>query len=189
MHPSSDRLLSRQFRIEALCAASSLPICIIRTTLLIAGLLMAAFLPALPYRHVPLGRMDAFIPLYDNTILSGDWITATLLFAQAAVLRSKALIALGTGYFFTGLIIIPPWSGAPLCFFSDRAACGGVNNTVWLYLFWHIGLPISAIAFTLLKNASNWPHTASLSPNRAIAASVIGAAVFAGLLTLLATDR
>ncbi len=95
------------------CGAASLP------TLLAAALLLAAFFAALPFRNVLLVRIDAFIPLYDNTILLGDWITATLLFAQGAVLRSRALVALATGYFFTGLIIIPHALAFPFRFFAE----------------------------------------------------------------------
>ena len=158
-----------------------------RTTFLVGLFLLAAFLAALPFRRAPLVRIDVFIPLYDNTVLLGDWITATLLFAQAAVLRSKALVALATGYFFTGLIIIPHCLAFPFAFSPTGLLDGGVNNTVWLYLFWHIGLPLSVIGYTLLKDSPDWPHTAWLSPHKAIAAGMISAALWAAVLTLVAT--
>jgi signal transduction histidine kinase len=157
------------------------------TALWAALLLLVAFLAVLPFRSVPLARLDSFIPLFNNTVLLGDWITAALFFAQAAVLRSKALIALGTGYFFTGLMVIPHALAFPFAFAPPGLLPGGPNNTVWLYIFWHVGLPVSVMAFTLLKNAPGWPHTAWLSPQKAVAASMMGATALAGVLTLLAT--
>src|SRR5262245_29815764 len=79
----------------------------IRKALLVAMLLVAAFLASLPFRRAGLPHVNAFIPVVDTMLLLGDMLTAALLFAQAAVVRSRALIALATGYFFTGLIIVP----------------------------------------------------------------------------------
>src|ERR1700744_2073055 len=78
----------------------------VRTTSLVA-LVISFTLPAiLPFADLRLARVDAFIPVLCTALFLGDLITATFLFAQASVLRSKALIALGAGYFFSGLIVI-----------------------------------------------------------------------------------
>ena len=159
----------------------------VRTGFLVALLLLAAFLATLPFRHIPLARIDAFIPVYDDTLLLGDWIIATLLFVQASVLRLKALIALGTGYFFTGLIIIPHALAFPGAFSPTGLLGAGPNTTVWLYLSWHSGLPASVIAYTLLRRSLDWSHTASLSPRKVIAICLISATALASVLTLLAT--
>jgi len=65
----------------------------VRTTLSVALLVLIAFLATLPFRHHQLARVDAFIPVFDTALLLGDWIIATLFFAQASVLRSNSLPA------------------------------------------------------------------------------------------------
>jgi hypothetical protein len=70
--------------------------------------LMAAFVVAAgPLSTVPLARIDAIVPVYVAALFVGDWITAVLLFAQFAILRSHALLAIASGYLFTALIVIP----------------------------------------------------------------------------------
>src|SRR5258705_4598798 len=51
--------------------------------------LMAAFVvTAGPPSTVPMPRIDAFVPMYVAAMFVSDWITAILLFAQFAILRS-----------------------------------------------------------------------------------------------------
>jgi signal transduction histidine kinase len=159
----------------------------VRTTLLVALLLLAAFFTAIAFKSFQLARIDSFIPVFDAILLLGDWVTATLLFVQASVLRSKALIALGTGYFFTGLVIIPHALAFPGAFSPTGLLGAGPNTTVWLYLSWHSGLPASVIAYTFLRGSPDWSHTASLSPRKVIAIGLISATALTGVLTLLAT--
>jgi hypothetical protein len=97
--------------------------------------LMAAFVVAAgPLSTVPLARIDGFVPMYVAAMFVSDWITAVLLFAQFAILRSHALLAIASGYLFTGLIVIswgltfpgdlrPKGSSAPGC----RARLGSTN--------------------------------------------------------------
>jgi signal transduction histidine kinase len=63
----------------------------------------------------------------------------------------------------------------------------GLSTPTWLYYFWHCGLPVAVIAYTLLKNAPDWPHTASLSPSKAMIICLVSATILAGALILLAT--
>jgi signal transduction histidine kinase len=155
--------------------------------MLVAAFALATFLAALPFRNVRLARIDSFVPVFDTALLLGDGITATLLLAQASVLRSKALLALGTGYFFTSLITIPHGLTLPRAFSTAGLLGAGLNTTTWLYHFWHIGLAISVIAYASLRNSTDWSHSNSGSPRKAIAICLVSATVVAAALTLLAT--
>src|ERR1700681_1708705 len=73
----------------------------------VLALLAAFVITAGPLSRVQLGRIDAFIPAYAMAMLVIDSITAVLLFAQFSILRSRALLVIGSGYLFTALIIIP----------------------------------------------------------------------------------
>ncbi|HZO39105.1 MAG TPA: MASE4 domain-containing protein, partial [Methylomirabilota bacterium] len=79
-----------------------------RLALGVALALMAAFVvTAGPLSTVPLARIDAFIPMLVTAMFVSDSITAVLLFAQFAILRSHALLVIASGYVFTALILIP----------------------------------------------------------------------------------
>src|SRR5688572_27803620 len=78
----------------------------IRLGLGLVGLLFVALviLSALP--DVRLRQIDAFIPVVDTTMLLGDVLTATLLFVQASVFRSRALTVLASGFLFEALLLV-----------------------------------------------------------------------------------
>jgi len=79
----------------------------VRFSYAIIGLLFAVLVLTSAVRDVRLGQVNAFIPMIDATTALIDLITATLLYVQATVFRSRALNALASGYVFTALILIP----------------------------------------------------------------------------------
>jgi hypothetical protein len=58
----------------------------------------------------------------------GELITATLLYAQAAVFRSRALAVLAAGYVFTALLIIPHTLTIPGAFSPDGLLGAGSQH-------------------------------------------------------------
>jgi len=79
----------------------------IRLSLAMVGLLFAAFFVILPMRNIRLAEIDAFVPMVDAIMLIGELIIATLLYAQAAISRSRALSVLAAGYVFAALLLVP----------------------------------------------------------------------------------
>lgn len=149
--------------------------------------LLVAFAATLPFSRRPLPEYNAFIPVVDTALLLGDGITATILFFQASALRSRALVALATGYLFAALIIIPHALSFPGAFAPHGLIGGGASTTIWLYFFWHCGLPCAVIAYALLRQRPE-QQSFSTTSRRSIAAWSIGAAfLVAGVLTVLAT--
>ena len=59
-----------------------------------------------PLSTIQLGRIDAFVPAYATAMFVNDSITAVLLFAQFSILRSRALLAIASGYLFTAFMLI-----------------------------------------------------------------------------------
>jgi signal transduction histidine kinase len=159
----------------------------VRTVGTVALLFLSAFLISLPFRFQPLPRVGAFIVIVDTALLLGDLLTATLLFSQATVLRSRGLMALATGYLFAGLIIIPHVLTFPFAFAERGLLSAGISTTIWLYLFWHVGLPTAVIVYAALKKMD---ATEPMPHNRVrttIVLCVAGAAALAALLGTLAT--
>jgi hypothetical protein len=155
-------------------------------TVIVSSALFATCIATLPFASTQLAPIPSFIPIVDTTLLLSDLITATLLFAQVSVVRSQALLALATGYLFTGLIIVPHALTFPGAFSPAGLLGAKVNTTIWLYYFWHTGLPIAVIAYALLKRDSPAPipHHAI---GRAITFSVLGTSLLVVLLTMLST--
>jgi signal transduction histidine kinase len=134
-------------------------------------LLVGFVIAAGPLSTLPLRRIDAFIPAYGTAIFVNDSITASLLFAQFSVLRSRALLALANGYLLTALIAIP-WTLTFPGVFAQEGHLGGLQSTVWLYVLSHAGYALFVITYTLLKDADPIKLLSQSSVRAAILASI-----------------
>src|SRR5215468_12582237 len=120
---------------------------------IVLALLIVFFILAGPLSKIQLGRIDAFVPAYGTAIFVNDLITAVLLFNQFAILRSRALLAIASGYLFAGLMVIPWLLTFPGVFMPNGLLGAGLQTTNWLYNLWHAGFPMFVIAYALLKDA------------------------------------
>ncbi|MDB5449416.1 MAG: hypothetical protein JWQ52_544 [Phenylobacterium sp.] len=115
-------------------------------------LLLTFFTIVGPLATVQPPRVGSFIAMYATAMFVTDSITAVLLFAQFSILRSRALLAISSGYLFAALMVVP-WL---LTFPGVMAPAGllhaGLQSTVWLYMIWHAGFPILVMAYALLKD-------------------------------------
>ena len=115
-------------------------------------LMIATFVVVLPYRETQWARAEAFIPIVDTLLFLINLITAVLLFAQFAITHSRALLGLACGYLFTAGIVVPHLLTFPGAF-SDSGLLGAdVETSAWLHAIWHLGLPVAAIAYALLRD-------------------------------------
>ena len=154
----------------------------------IALLMLLSFAAAAPFVRIPLAQMPAFIPSYEAALFFIDLITAALLYDQAVRQRSVALVALGAGYLFDALIIIPHALTFPGAFAPTGLLGAKAQTTAWLYVFWHGGFPLFVITYALLrKGETQYPGP---SPSRIRTLSLLSgviAAALAGAFTALAT--
>jgi signal transduction histidine kinase len=132
-------------------------------------------------------RIDAFIPAYATAMFVTDLITAVLLFAQLSIRRSRALLAISSGYLFTALMLIPWILTFPGVFAPNGLLGAGLQSTTWLYILWHAGFPMFVIAYALLKDADPARQLWRGSVGAAILASVSATAVVVCALTFLVT--
>src|SRR5205085_11061499 len=143
---------------------------------------LAVFLAALPSARTPLPRVDSIIPVVSTTMFVGDCITAVLLFGQFAVLRTRALLVLAGGYLFTGLLVVPYALTFPGAFSTAGLLGAGLQTAAWIFVFWHLGLPIAVIAYALLGEAPAEAQTVRASLPRAIATAAAIAFALAALI-------
>jgi len=159
---------------------------------LIASILLFGAL--VPFVRVPLGRLPAFIPIYESALLANDAVTAVLLFGQYRILRSRALMVLACAYLFTALMTVVHALTFPGVFATTGLLGAGPQTTASLYMFWHAGFPLFVLAYSLLKRRERDaagsgapPWLAPEAPRDALALALPGATVaLAALLALWA---
>jgi signal transduction histidine kinase len=115
--------------------------------------LVAFCIMAGPLSTFQLRQIDAFVPAYGTAIFVNDLITAVLLFNQFAILRSRASLAIASGYLFAGLIVIPWLLTFPGVFTPGGLLGAGLQSTAWLSVLRYLGFPAFVIAYALLKDA------------------------------------
>src|SRR5712671_3824667 len=146
--------------------------------------LVAFFITAGPLSTFQPGRIDAFVPAYATAIFVNDLITAVLLFNQFAILRSRALLAIASGYLFTALIVIPWVMTFPGVFTPGGLLGAGLQSTDWLFNLWRAGFPTFVMAYALLKDVDPtkglWRGSAgaAILSSVAMTAAVVCAATF-----------
>jgi signal transduction histidine kinase len=155
----------------------------VRAALAFALVLALACLAIYPSRLAQLPRIAAFIPIIDTMHFLFSGIIAAVLLSLASILRSRALIALGTGYAFVGLIAVAHALTYPDTFSRTGLLGAGANTVSWLYTAWHTALPAAIIAYTRMKGLPDRLH----SPARTISFCLILAVVAAAVTTWLAT--
>ena len=123
----------------------------VHAALAFALVLALACLAVYPQRLVQLPKIAAFIPVIDTMHLLFSGIIAAVLLSLSSILRSRALIALGTGYAFVGLIAVVHALTYPDTFSHTGLLGAGVSTVTWLYTAWHTALPAAIIVYTQRK--------------------------------------
>ena len=148
-----------------------------RLALIVVLGLFAIFILVLgPLSNIQTARHDSFVPVYTMAMFVTDAITAVFLFAEFSIVRTRALLAISSGYLFNALIVIPWILTFPDVFVPGNLV-GGLQSTPYIHFFWHAGFPILVIAYALLKGAT--------PKKRYWHGSVVGAVSFSITLTAI----
>jgi signal transduction histidine kinase len=125
----------------------------VRFCLAVVGLLFVALVLILPWRDLRMRHVEGFIPMIDAIMSVGDLVTATLLFAQASVFRSRALTILAASFVYAGLLFIPHALTFPGAFAPAGLLDAGVNTTSWLSMFRRAPIPVAIMLYVWLRQA------------------------------------
>jgi signal transduction histidine kinase len=153
----------------------------------VAILLVVAAAVIAPFASIQLGRVDAFIPVLQTALSIADFITATLLFAQYSIQPQRALLALASGYMFSGSFaflqtLAFPGGYAPAGLIGD-----GPNSPAWIYVLWHTTFPAAILVYALSKDATGAARPGrSAMPAIAITIACV-LAMIAGLTWIVTT--
>ncbi|WP_254017586.1 MASE4 domain-containing protein [Mesorhizobium escarrei] len=134
-----------------------------RAAFVTAMVLLVVFFSALPFAHVRLERLDVFLPIFATILFLTDLISATLLYAHFAILRSWSLRLLAGGYLFCALTIIPYALTFPGAFAPNGLLHAGLQTSPWLFTIWQMALPTTIIVYSTARN---------LAPQRMVRSSV-----------------
>jgi signal transduction histidine kinase len=126
--------------------------------IVVAVLLFVVAAVIAPFASIQLGRVDAFIPVLQTALSIADLITATLLFAQYSIQPQRALLAVASGYVFSGSFaflqtLTFPGGYAPAGLIGD-----GSNSASWIYVLWHTMFPAAIFVYAFSKNATEFNY-------------------------------
>ena len=144
-------------------------------------LLIVAAAVIAPFANIQLPQVDAFIPVVQTVVSVADLVTATFLFAQFSIQPQRALLALASGYIFSGSFAFLQTLSFPGAY-APTGLIGDANTAAWMFVLWHTTFPAAILAYALFKDAIG---VATL-PNRSTTTSVVTTvvcvlAVIAGL--------
>jgi signal transduction histidine kinase len=114
--------------------------------------LLIILLGTWPFAAIKLPEVDAFVPTLAAALFVSDCVTAALLFAQFSILHRWALLVIASGYLFSALIVVAHALTFPGAFTPTGILGAGLQSAVWLYWFWHSGLPLAIIGYAFLKD-------------------------------------
>lgn len=158
-----------------------------RLALAVVAASAAIFLAAAPFAKTPLPPVPAFLPIYQSALVLVEVITAVLLFSQFAILRTQALLVLGSAYLFSAFMAVFHALSFPGLFSQTGLLGAGPQTTAWIYFLWHGGFPLLIIVYALLRDGARDGERVRGSPSVAVLVAIAGAMGAAGALAYLTT--
>jgi signal transduction histidine kinase len=152
-------------------------------------LLLAAAVVVAPFASIPVARVDAFIPVLQTVVSVADLVTATLLFAQFSVYPQPALLALGSGYIFSGSFAFLYTLAFPGAYAADGLIGDGPNSPAWIYVLWQTTFPAAILAYALSKDTIGVSTRSGRSPMALIIITVACVLAVIAVLTWIVTAK
>src|SRR5215475_4439558 len=159
-----------------------------RTAALVVVIVSAIlFAIIVPFAGTPLMHVPAFVASYQSAVAVNDIITAVLLFSQFAVLRSRALLLLASGYLFTAPTAVVHALTFPGLFAPTGLLGADIQTTAWVYMIWHGVFPLFVLSYALTRNTDE--PKPRYSVGRAVLTSVLCVAAAVAVMTWFVTAQ
>src|SRR5258705_5362568 len=140
--------------------------------------LIAVAVVIAPFASIQVGRVDAFIPVLQTVVSVVDLVTATLLFAQFSIQPQRALLALASGYIFSGSFAFLQTLAFPGGYAPTGLIGDGLNTPARMYVLWHTTFPAAILVYALSKDttpATRPPYRPAMTAIVTTVASVLSA--------------
>jgi signal transduction histidine kinase len=152
-------------------------------------LLIVAAAVIAPFASIQLPQVDAFIPVLQTVVSVADLVTATLLFAQFSIQPQRALLALASGYIFSGSFAFLQTLAFPGAYVPAGLIGDGPNTPAWIYVLWHTTFPAAILANALSKDVTGVATLPGRSALTSIVTTVVCVlAVIAGLTWIVTAN-
>lgn len=124
-----------------------------KAAILVVALIIAVEVATVPFLNVAAPQIDPFLPVTQTLMCFVDLITAAMLFSQYHIRQRRALLALGSGYVFSGLFAFCQTLAFPGAYAADGLIGDGNNTAAWIFVIWHTAFPLAVIVYALLKGS------------------------------------
>ena len=146
-----------------------------RLALGVVVLLFIVGLATAPFAGRPAARIDAFVPVLQTLLCFVDLVTAALLLSQYSVRPRYAILAVASGYLFSGLFAFAQTLAFPGAYSTTRLIGHG-DTASWLFVFWHTAFTVAVLIYAISKDQKEKPkkaHGSSMIPILTVVAVVI----------------
>ena len=120
-----------------------------RVALAIILILALVFVVIAPFASVKLARVDAFVPALQTVLCVTDLITAALLFSLYSIQPLPGLLALASGYIFSGLFAFLQTLAFPGAYSPSGLMGDQLSSAPYLFILWHIAFPLAVTVYAL----------------------------------------
>src|SRR5215469_4921780 len=151
------------------------------------AILVVALAIMMPFANVQLARVDVFLPVTQIMMCLADLLTAAFLFAQYSVQPQRALLALASGFIFSGLFAFLLTLAFPGAYGPGVLIGDTLNSASWLFLCWHTTFPLAVIVYVLAKDAGEAASGSGRSTRVAIGITIACVVAVTACLTWGAT--
>jgi signal transduction histidine kinase len=159
-----------------------------RTAVGVVILLIVAAAVIAPFASIQLARVDAFIPVLQTVLSVADLITAVLLFAQFSIQPQRALLALASGYMFSGSFAFLQTLAFPGAY-AAAGLIGDANSSAWMFVLWHTTFPAAILAYALSKDTIGVSKLPGRSTKATIITTVVCVLAVIAVLTWIVTAK
>jgi two-component sensor histidine kinase len=141
----------------------------------------------MPFANIHLARVDAFTPVIQVMMCVADLLTAVFLFAQYSVQPQGALLALASGFVFSGLFAFMQTLSFPDAYVPGVLIGDELESAGWLFVFWHTTFPLAVIVYALTKDAGEAASRSGRSTSITFGITIACVAAATAGLTWVAT--
>ena len=157
-----------------------------KLALIIIVLLFIIFMVLTPFAGMPLARVNAFIPAIQTVLCVLELVTAILLFSQYSIQPQFGLLALASGYIFSGLFAFIQTLSFPEAYAPNGLIGDPLSSASYLFCLWYLAFPLAVIVYAASKDTGGG-YLAGKSRRTASGVTIASALAITAVLTWAVT--
>ncbi|MFH5923899.1 MASE4 domain-containing protein [Roseomonas xinghualingensis] len=158
-----------------------------RAALVFCSLVLAVTLCLLPIAARPGPDIPAFVAINQTALISAYGLSTWVLFTQFWWARSLPLLLMAGGTLYSTIILLLQLLSFPGMVAPGRLLGAGPETVTWLWIFWHLGPPVCALAYAFALRRGERRLVRPQAVGLASALAALAAFGLAGFAALIAT--